>query len=63
MEKSPSCGVHCVYDGRFCGHLVGGEGITTALLQQNGIRVFSEQELKAVAVALVQVEKSGGSEC
>ncbi len=48
-EKSPSCGVHRVYDGRFCGRLVAGAGITTALLQQNGIRVFSEQELKAVA--------------
>ena len=47
-EKSPSCGVHQIYDGRFDSHLIPGFGITAALLKQNGIRVFSENELDQV---------------
>ncbi|MDG2914669.1 DUF523 domain-containing protein [Bisgaard Taxon 10/6] len=44
-EKSPSCGSHYVYDGNFANRLIKGEGLTTQLLRQNGIKVFSENDL------------------
>ncbi|MEA1889734.1 MAG: DUF523 domain-containing protein [Pseudomonadota bacterium] len=48
-ENSPSCGSRHVYDGSFTDKLVSGAGITTTLLRQNGIRVFNEHEIDAVA--------------
>ncbi|WP_300458097.1 DUF523 domain-containing protein [Desulfobacula sp.] len=47
-EKSPSCGVRQIYDGRFAARLIPGFGVTAALLKQNGIQVFSENELDRV---------------
>jgi len=47
-EKSPSCGVHQIYDGSFSSLLIPGSGVTAALLRKNHIRVFSENELKLV---------------
>ncbi|MBP3436956.1 MAG: DUF523 domain-containing protein [Clostridia bacterium] len=44
--RSPSCGVGKVYDGRFSGTLIQGNGITAALLQQNGIPVFTEKDVE-----------------
>ncbi len=44
-EKSPSCGVHLRYDGSFRGELIPGKGITSSLLTENGIEVFSEDDL------------------
>jgi len=44
-EKSPSCGTHHIYDGHFDSTLIPGFGVTAAILEQNGIRVFSENEL------------------
>lgn len=44
-EKSPSCGVNKIYDGSFSGKLIDGQGITTRLLQNNGIQVFNEKEI------------------
>ncbi len=44
-EKSPSCGATRVYDGRFQGKLVSGQGVTAALLERNGIRIFSENSI------------------
>ena len=41
-EKSPSCGVHLIYNGS---KIIQGFGVTTALLKQSGIKVFSENEL------------------
>ena len=43
-SKSPSCGKGLIYDGNFSGNLVEGNGITTQLLLDNGIKVFSEDE-------------------
>lgn len=37
--KSPSCGVHQIYDGTHTGRLRPGAGVTAALLERNGIRV------------------------
>ena len=44
-EKSPSCGSGLIHNGRFDGGLVEGDGITTALLKKNGIRVLGESEI------------------
>ncbi len=46
-ERSPSCGCKYVYDGSFSGRLLRGSGVTTALLRQNGISVFSDEDLLA----------------
>lgn len=43
-SKSPSCGKGKVYDGTFSGNLVDGNGITTQLLIDNGINVYTEDE-------------------
>ncbi len=44
-EKSPSCGVHYIYDGTFTGQLIPGQGITTRLLEANGIKCFADTEI------------------
>lgn len=36
-DKSPSCGVRCIYDGTFTRSLRPGQGVTTALLTASGI--------------------------
>lgn len=43
--KSPSCGSCEIYDGNFRGVLTEGDGITTTLLKQNGIKVITEEDL------------------
>ena len=42
---SPSCGCGLIYDGSFSHQLVPGDGVTTALLKRNDIRVMTEGEL------------------
>lgn len=44
-EDSPSCGVTHIYDGCFSGRKIEGQGVTAALLTENGVRVFSEHQL------------------
>lgn len=51
-EGSPSCGSGRIYNGRFEGQSVAGEGMTTALLRRHGIAVFSEGQLSELASAL-----------
>ncbi len=48
-EKSPSCGSSKVYDGSFSDKLIAGSGVTTALLEQHGIRVFSQLRVREAA--------------
>lgn len=48
-QSSPSCGSQQIYDGRFSGVKVPGEGLTCRLLRQHGITVFSEQTLHQAA--------------
>ena len=43
--RSPSCGAGWVYDGTFTGTLRAGNGVTAALLIQNGIPVYTEENL------------------
>ena len=45
-QGSPSCGCGRVYDGSFSGKLIEGDGITTALLKKNGVRVISDDEVE-----------------
>ncbi len=42
--NSPSCGSGQRYDGTFSGKLVPGDGLTAALLKQNGLTILSEQD-------------------
>lgn len=44
-QKSPSCGCGQIYDGTFSGRIIKGDGVTTALLKKNGIKVVSEKDL------------------
>jgi len=44
-EDSPSCGVNMIYDGTFSKTKVCGQGVCAALLVQNGIKVYSEEDL------------------
>ena len=43
--RSPSCGCGQVYDGSFSEKLVSGDGVTTALLKRNGIKVVNIEDL------------------
>jgi len=44
-EGSPSCGSALISDGYFSHTKISGQGVTTQLLEANGIFVFSENEL------------------
>ena len=44
-ERSPSCGSGQIYDGSFSRTLIEGDGVTAALLKQNGIAVYGESEV------------------
>ncbi|MBW8487598.1 DUF523 domain-containing protein [Actinomadura parmotrematis] len=48
-QGSPSCGTLRVHDGTFSGRKVPGEGVTAALLERAGVRVFGEDDLAAAA--------------
>ena len=48
--RSPSCGVHAVYDGAFTGTVVPGMGVTARLLAENGIELMDEEDIAAGAV-------------
>jgi len=52
MEGSPSCGSQTIYDGSFTGHKHAGAGVTAALLQQNGIQVFSQHTIEDLEATL-----------
>jgi len=43
---SPSCGVGSIYDGTFSGNIVEGDGVTTALLKEAGLKVITEEEFE-----------------
>jgi len=52
-EKSPSCASHFIYDGKFNRNLIKGKGITTRLLEKNGIRVFSQHEIEILSTFII----------
>lgn len=45
-ERSPSCGLGEIYDGSFSQHLVPGNGVTAALLRENGVLVLGESQIE-----------------
>jgi len=47
-ERSPSCGVHQIYDGTFSHKVIPGMGVTAAYLKRKGIEVFSEDEIDSL---------------
>ena len=44
-SNSPSCGCEQIYDGTFTQKLTAADGVTTALLKRNGIKITSEEHL------------------
>lgn len=58
--RSPSCGNHQIYDGRFRGQLIAGEGVTAALLRRHGISVYSEFELSELEAQLARFDAALG---
>lgn len=57
-ESSPSCGSSTIYDGSFSHQKISGEGITTKLLREHGIDVFSENKLEELKVILEKDNQS-----
>ncbi len=55
-DGSPSCGSLRVHDGTFGGRTAPGAGVTTALLEAHGVRVFSEDRLGEAAAHLTTLE-------
>lgn len=45
QKRSPSCGVYEIYDGTHTNTLIKGQGITTKRLEENGIKVITEDDL------------------
>jgi len=46
-DGSPSCGTTFTYDGTFTGARIAVTGVTAALLEQHGVRIFSDTQLDA----------------
>ena len=47
-ERSPSCGCGHIYDGTFSGTVTTGDGVTAALLRENGISVLGESQIETL---------------
>lgn len=47
--NSPSCGCAMIYDGTFCGKRIPGMGLTARLLADHGYKIFSEEDIEALA--------------
>jgi uncharacterized protein YbbK (DUF523 family) len=58
-EGSPSCGSGSVYDGSFSGARRPGRGVTAALLERSGIRVFSDAQLDEADRYLAKLSGGG----
>ncbi|MDS1269308.1 DUF523 domain-containing protein [Lipingzhangella sp. LS1_29] len=58
-ESSPSCGLRQVYDGTFAGKTVSGPGVTTRLLLDHGIAVYTERDIPAAQAHLTALEQGG----
>lgn len=48
QPRSPTCGVHQIYDGTFTGKLIPGQGVFAAELIKNGVRVIEPSELQTI---------------
>lgn len=45
--KSPTCGVHEIYDGTFTGKKIPGQGILAQALQKAGIPIVDEKDVES----------------
>lgn len=52
--NSPSCGTQQIYDGRFSGTRIAGQGVTAALLTQHGFSVMDENEFLRQLISTTQ---------
>ena len=41
MDRSPSCGVNKIYNGKFNGTLIDGMGYTAKLLKAKGVQLYT----------------------
>ena len=60
-DGSPTCGSQFIYDGTFNGRRKPGAGVAAALLRENGITVFSEQQLPQLLAWMKQRESDDDS--
>ncbi|MDO4426062.1 MAG: DUF523 domain-containing protein, partial [Planctomycetia bacterium] len=44
-SRSPTCGVHQIYDGSFSGKLIDGQGALAQALAENGFRVLDAEDI------------------
>jgi uncharacterized protein YbbK (DUF523 family) len=51
-ESSPSCGSTTIYNGNFKQEKIPGQGVTSAILRANGVKVFSEKNLPLLITEL-----------
>ena len=51
-DSSPSCGSNTIYDGTFRQQKIIGEGVTTLLLREHGIKVFCENSIEELAAQI-----------
>jgi uncharacterized protein YbbK (DUF523 family) len=58
-DGSPSCGSTYVYDGTFGGGQVPGKGVTAAHMEENGIALFSEDQIEAASDYLASLLAAG----
>jgi uncharacterized protein YbbK (DUF523 family) len=58
-DGSPSCGSSYIYNGSFTSVSEAGQGVTVALLEENGVRVFSEHQITEAAAYLTRRVKKG----
>lgn len=56
-EGSPSCGSNYIYDGNFTGNKISGKGITAQILENDGVIVFSDEELEVNHSKLVYLNE------
>jgi len=61
-DGSPSCGSSLIFDGSFSGLRVAGAGVTAALLEAQGVRVFNQGELASARDCLARVETTETTE-
>ncbi len=52
IDGSPSCGSKLIYDGHFSGQQHPGIGVTAALFMENGIEIFTPEEIELLAEQL-----------
>jgi uncharacterized protein YbbK (DUF523 family) len=55
--KSPTCGKGRIYDGTFTGKMIDGNGVLTAALLKEGIKVYTEEDCAGFAEELLKTIK------